>query len=325
MLTEKQSGRPTNSARRHGGWSGYCTIPSSVSWALVLMLVVIPGTEMPGYFRNVRLTDEKLFVEAQDNEKKPGELKILAEGFHSSITNPFVAVVRDAETYSLLTELAGGLPKLDDEFFKSNAVVAAFLGERNTGGYSVEITRRGSGGIRVSEKVPGKGVMVPQMITAPFKIVAVEGGASLPVLLALDDKWRQEMQTYRVTAGKFGSGGGFTGITEHFDVGGEVSVMHGRRLVTFAFDIYSSGSERKRSLVECATGEVTSDRHITIHKMCADSFVNSPNGGLQATGAFTIGARKLYLNFASLPSYISDGYGGTGNIEAEAAFSAPKT
>ena len=122
-----------------------------------------------------------------------------------------------------------------------------------------------------------------------------------------------------------GKGGGFAGITEHFGVGGDVRVMREQRLVTFAFDIYSTGSERKRSLVEFATGEIKSDRQITIHKMSADSLINSPNSGLQATGAFTIGDKKLSLIFTSLPSYVADAYLGTGGIEAEAAVSAPKT
>src|SRR2546427_9173064 len=46
-------------------------------------------------------------------------MKILAEGFHSSITNPFVAVIRDAGTYAELMKLDNTLPKLDAEFFKS--------------------------------------------------------------------------------------------------------------------------------------------------------------------------------------------------------------
>lgn len=282
------------------------------------------GPGVPGYFRNVKCAPEKLFVEGWGNDKKPGELKILAEGFHSSINKPFVAVVREAKTYSALAKLAGSLPNLDEEFFKSNAVLAAFLGERNTGGYGVEINREANGKIRVAEKKPGKGVMVPEMITAPFKIVAVEGGAGLPVLLALDETWRQEMQSYRVTAGKFDAGGGFAGITEHFGIGGDLRVMRAQRLVTFAFDIHSTGSERSRSLVEFATGEIKSDRQITINKMSADSLVNSPNSGLQATGAFTIGEQKFSLTFTSLPSYVTDAYLGTGSIEAEAVVSKPK-
>jgi len=38
------------------------------------------------------------------NEQKQtsAELNVLADGFHSSITNPFVAVIRDQETYLTL-------------------------------------------------------------------------------------------------------------------------------------------------------------------------------------------------------------------------------
>src|SRR5712692_7071017 len=54
------------------------------------------------------------------------ELRVLAEGFHSSIIHPFVAVVRDAQTYAALVKLDGNLPKLDADFFKTNTVIAAY-------------------------------------------------------------------------------------------------------------------------------------------------------------------------------------------------------
>src|ERR1700682_3518686 len=82
--------------------------------------------------------NSKTDKQAQAIEKeqpKPGEMKVLAEGYHSAIINSFVAVVRDAEAYAALVKLDGNLRKLDEDFFKSNAVIAAFLGERKTGGY----------------------------------------------------------------------------------------------------------------------------------------------------------------------------------------------
>src|SRR2546430_13516357 len=95
-------------------------------------------------------------------------LKVLAEGFHSSVTHPFIAVIRDALTYAELMKLDNTLPKLDAEFFKSNAVIAAYLGTRNTGGYSVDIsfgasgraaTRQGDGRL---DKTPTHGsVIIP--------------------------------------------------------------------------------------------------------------------------------------------------------------------
>src|SRR6266581_8919086 len=69
------------------------------------------------------------------------QLKVLGQGYHSSINEPFIAVIRNAETYDALTKLEGNMPRLDAGFFDSNAVVAAFLGQRNTGGYAVEIAR----------------------------------------------------------------------------------------------------------------------------------------------------------------------------------------
>src|SRR6266852_2348562 len=51
---------------------------------------------------------------------QPGDIKVLAEGFHSKITKPFIAVMRDAETYAVLTGLDENLPKLDADFFKEN-------------------------------------------------------------------------------------------------------------------------------------------------------------------------------------------------------------
>ncbi len=55
-------------------------------------------------------------------------VRVLAEGEQSRVDDAFVAVARDAETYTALRELAGQLPELNADFFKTNAVIAAFLG-----------------------------------------------------------------------------------------------------------------------------------------------------------------------------------------------------
>src|SRR5437773_5103834 len=138
----------------------------------------------------------------QSEQPKPGELKVLAEGYNSAVPNSFVAVVRDTSTYAALVKLDGNLPKLDEEFFKSNAVVAAFLGERNTGGYSVDIIREGPAGFRVVEKKPGKDMMVAQVITSPFKLVSVPAGGASPILLDLGDAWNRQKK-YVVMKGTF--------------------------------------------------------------------------------------------------------------------------
>ena len=76
--------------------------------------------------------NDKTVVENQNNNA--GELKTLAQGSQSSITDPFVAVIRDDATYAKLRKMEPSLPKLETDFLRLNVVVAAFLGTRNTGG-----------------------------------------------------------------------------------------------------------------------------------------------------------------------------------------------
>src|SRR5215510_6828432 len=85
--------------------------------------------------------------------------KVLGEGSISPVKRQFVAIVRDAETYAALKSMATDLPALTSEFFQTNWVVAAFLGERNTAGYSVSISLDPNGQIRVLEKAPRKDAM----------------------------------------------------------------------------------------------------------------------------------------------------------------------
>jgi hypothetical protein len=249
---------------------------------------------------------------------QPDDIKVLAEGFHSKITKPFVAVARDAETYAALTTLDENLPKLDADFFKESVAIAAFLGERNTGGYSVDI-RANAIEILVLEKKPGKGVMVPQMITSPFKIVALKGATNSAVRLNLfaDDSWRQAAPSYRVTSGKFTMSGGFAGTSEEFGLEGPIGVMRAGNLVTFSFRVIGSETKKRRLLVECSTGLVDSDGNVKINRMSADSLVNPPNSGLAGTVTFSEEGRKFALIMISRPSLVADGYSGRGTIEAE--------
>jgi hypothetical protein len=70
--------------------------------------------------------DDKKVVENQNNSS--GELKTLAEGSQSSITDPFVAVIRDDATYAKLQKMEPSLPQLETDFFRLNVVVACVPG-----------------------------------------------------------------------------------------------------------------------------------------------------------------------------------------------------
>lgn len=262
---------------------------------------------------------------SQNTYLQPGGIKVLAEGYHSKVTKPFVAVVRDEETYAVLIKLDENLPKLDGDFFKEKAVLAAFLGERNTGGYSVEITPSPID-INVLEKKPGKGVMVPQMITSPFKVVALAGSASEAVRLMLDEAWRNQMQPYDVQNGTFGMSGGFAGMSEEFQLQGFVGVLRDGKLATFWFRVVGSSAKKRRLLMECSTG-LRDGEGIRINRMSADSLVDSPNNGLAGRATFSDEGRKLTLSLLSRTGLIADGYSGGGTIVAalRAAGSKPET
>jgi hypothetical protein len=275
-------------------------------------------------FRATQNTKYQVAVPALVFEKgqlKDTELKILAEGFQSAIKNPFAALIRDADTYAALTKLDENLPKLDDEFFKTRVVVAAFLGERNTGGYGVDISRDAAG-ISVIEKKPGKGMMVTEVITSPFKIVAVEGVSNPPVWLTLDDAWQSRMSLFHVTSAKFAMSGGIAGTREEFSLGGTIGVLRTGNLATLQFRLIAPAAKKRRALIEHATGVVDRDNNIKVSRMSADSFIDPPNTGLQADGVFSDGGKRLVLNLLSRPSMIADGYSGQGSIDAVVAGSA---
>ena len=257
----------------------------------------------------------------EKGQLKEGELKVLAEGAQSAIKNPFVALARDTDTYAALTKLDGNLPKLDDEFFKTKVVVAAFLGERNTGGYSIEISRS-TREVRVQEKRPGKDMMVTQVITSPFKVVAVEGVSNAPVWLSLDDAWQSGMSFFQVTSARFTMSGGIAGTREEFSLGGTIGVLRAGNLATLQFRLIAPATTKRRALIEHATGVVGSDNNIKVIRMSADSFVDPPNTGLQADGMFSDGGKKLLLNLLARPSMIADGYSGQGSIDAAVTGSA---
>ena len=269
----------------------------------------------------VAMRNAESSVRRQNKEDLNTDLKVLAQGSHSEVTNPFVAVARDPATYAKLRKLAPGLPELLDEFFVSHAAVAAFMGEHNTGGYSVEITRVADGPIRVEAKSPPKGSMVSQVITTPFKVVAVSPGPSLA--LEVDGIWRQAMRTYRITSGEFSMGGGFAGTREQFALEGDIRVMREGKLATFAFDLKSTNAEKQRALKEAATGFIEDDA-VNVSRIGAGSLIEMPHSDLRVSGTFAGKSGKLTLSFASLPTMIADGYGGGGNIRAEATTPEPQ-
>jgi hypothetical protein len=246
------------------------------------------------------------------------EIKTLAEGNYGKVTGAFVAVARDLETYAALRELAENLPRLNADFFKQNIVVGAFLGQRPTGGYGVQITRTKDNRLRVAAKSPPAGSMTTQALTAPFKIVSVQATNERPVAVEIDAAWNSEMRPYRVGSGEFTTGGGFAGRIEKLKLAGDIRVSRLGRMATFVFDLQGSGAAKPRALQDAATGIVAANGSIGGAIVDAGSLVDFPRSALVIKGNFTGNEEKLSLSFESLPSNVSDGYSGQGKLEATA-------
>lgn len=257
--------------------------------------------------------NDKTVVENQNNSA--GDLKTLAEGSQSSISDPFVAVIRDDVTYAKLKKMEPGLPRLETDFFRLNVVVAAFLGTRNTGGYRVEISRVENGKIRVVEKAPPKNAMTTQVITSPFKLVSFASEGSTAVELSVGEIFQQRAQLYRISSGSFNLSGGLTGRSEPFQLNGKLQVTRLGDLITIGFALVSSGSSRERSLRSSATG-VIKDGAITIERMTHGSLLDPPSAELKVSGKLPE-KNRLSLELASLPINIPESYSGRGTIEAE--------
>ncbi|HEX8472897.1 MAG TPA: protease complex subunit PrcB family protein [Pyrinomonadaceae bacterium] len=255
-------------------------------------------------------------------EKMSGELKVLTEGRYSSVGSAFVAVVRDAESYAELRALIDALPEMSADFFKSNVVVAAFLGGRRTGGYGVQITQATEGLIRISESVPPKGAITTQALTAPYKIVSVPLPEQTSLVFETGEAWVNASRPYRVRGGQFNVSGGFAGRMERFTLEGELRTSRLDKLLSIAFALKTTGNAKPRALQTIATG-IADTSGFVIRRLEGGSLVEWPNGGLRATGKFNRNEDNLSINFEPLPSDISDSFGGAGKLEANATAPAP--
>lgn len=261
--------------------------------------------------------------EDQLETKASGETKELAAGGYSSVKESFIIVARDAETYAALRQLNEKLPELDADFFKSNAVVAAFLGQRRSGGYGVRITYAGAI-IRIAENSPPKDAMVTMALTAPFQIVSVTVEEESPLVLELDATWQAASRPYKVNAGEFTRTGGFAGRSETSPLKGDIRIMRHAQLATVFFALQGIGEEGAHALRDVATGTVTPEGGLTLTRLDPGSFVPPPRHPLHAQGKFGDDESKLSLTLEVLAAKVNDGYSGQGKLEATATTPPPK-
>jgi len=249
-----------------------------------------------------------------------GEIQELAAGAHCTVFESFVFVARDAQTYQALKTINLDLPDRSAEFFSSHAVIAAFLGQRRTGGFGVDITQDANGLVRISEHKP-KG-MVTMALTAPFRIVAVSVKTDAPLGLSLDAAWKERLRGYRVASGELTVTGGFAGIHENSSLAGSVQVMREQTLATLIFELKSTG-KRRTQLTDVSSGTVVDSvlslRHLDSHAL--SGAIQSP---FRVRGQFTNDEQELSLDLETVESpNISDNFSARASVRAIATTPRP--
>lgn len=241
-----------------------------------------------------------------------GEMKILAEGSFGKIEQPFLFVARDPETFARLKNLIEDLPPASEVNFANQAVVAAFAGTKNTGGYSVEIKNAG-GKISVSVNSPPPDAMVTEALTMPYKIAAVPVKSENPVNLEVSEEWKKTAEIYKISSGTFEYSGGITGRGKSFTAEGTIDVYRFDDLVTLRFNLSGTGAEKNMKLTETASG-VLSGGKLEISRLDAGSFSEGPKPPVKVSGA--IANDSLELSFEPLQSNVADGFQVRGKLKA---------
>ncbi len=251
-------------------------------------------------------------MNTQSDGKLDSNLKTLAEGFYSPIEKPFIFVARTAETYAQMQSFLENLPAASEIDFSKTAIVAAFAGTKNTGGYSVTIKKMANK-IMIDVAAPPKDAMVTQALTAPFNVSLVYVEEEMPLFVEISTNWKNAAQNYKIASGEFEYSGGFSGNSTKFNVEGAISVLSFGEYATLFFNLSGKGVAKARRLQETVSGS-TIKGEINLARLDAGSFSEGPKPPLKVSGSIAGG--KLTLKFEPLPTIIADGYETRGKIEA---------
>lgn len=224
---------------------------------------------------------------------REGEMRTLAEGSYGE-AGPFVAVARDPRVYAALRGAFPSLPELGADFFRSNAVAAVFVGQRNTGGHSIEIRHEGGGRLLVSERVPPADAITTQAITHPFKVVSVPVREGEAVSLLLQGGLAARLlRPYRVASGELTSDG--PRGAERLRPEGTLGLARHGGLLTLLFDLKGAGEAG--ALTSAATGLVGSDGRFSAEGVDARALAGPAATPLRVSGRLAGEGERLELLF----------------------------
>jgi hypothetical protein len=242
----------------------------------------------------------------------PTAYKVLVEGQYSRIDIPFLLIARDAETYALIRTLVEGLPASSTIDFSKTAVVAAFAGQRNSGGWTVGIRPIPNKTV-IDLNRPPKGSMTTQAISYPFQVALVPVSETEPLSVDLTATWINRMSVYRVAKSDFESSGGIAGRIKKFSAEGTIGVLNFGEIVTYIFDLSGAGNDQAMKLTEVASG-VARAGNVELTRLEAATFADTPHPPLKVFG--TANGSKLSLIFESHPPTIADGFMVRGKLDA---------
>jgi hypothetical protein len=111
----------------------------------------------------------------------PVDFQVILSGSYSNATQPRVELVKSERQWDAIWQIAMGreepLPEKPTVDFGSQYVIAAFMGERSSSGYHIEIDKIEKAGRKL--KVHIKNYETPGMLTVmtqPFTLVRVQKG-----------------------------------------------------------------------------------------------------------------------------------------------------
>ncbi|NNE66888.1 MAG: protease complex subunit PrcB family protein [Pyrinomonadaceae bacterium] len=239
---------------------------------------------------------------------------IVSEGSYSKVDKPFIFVVRDAETYKLLGDLIGDF-KPGDVDFEKNAIVAAFSGEKMTGGYAVSI-KLVDGVCVIGDVAPAHGAIVTEALTRPFALVSVPIEEEGSLAISADETWTASMDDYRVVKGEFSFTGGFIGLTRKYGVEGILSVSRFGEFVTISFDVKGTGDEASRKMRDIGSGKMD-EKMPELLRIEGGNLIDRPHPPLQVDTDFGENVVKMKFTPGKRPYIVNDGFEGKGWLEAK--------
>jgi hypothetical protein len=153
------------------------------------------GTVMESYPPQCRDTNGNTFTMSIDSQEDKGTtipFSVVATGTNTVTKfDDQMATISTQEDWKKLWENVKGkedaLPQID---FAKKSVVALFMGDQPTGGYSLEVSKVTESDrfiVYVTVKSPGLGCMTTQSLTSPYTLITFDGN-NKPVIYRTEQK-----------------------------------------------------------------------------------------------------------------------------------------